>query len=158
MRPNEFDKETLKKIQELVEVNFGMRDELYAAAKSLDNKDHERVCHRLAEYLGGHATHLQQLLISSGFDPAQPLDIDEIVNVLFDSIKKQCGTPGVLEAAEEAQRDLKHGYDRVIKESSPEEAKELLRSQRDQVEFTEQVLRSIKQSEVDSDKPHKESD
>ena len=147
MRPTELDKTTLAKIRELVEANFGSRDELYAAADSLDDEDRERVCRRLAEHLAGHAAELQQVLAASRSDPAGPLDIDEIVVALFESIKAQRGAAGVLEAAEEAQRDLKRGYDRAIEETPAQEAEGLLRSQRDEVEFGERVLRSMKRSE-----------
>jgi hypothetical protein len=147
MRPTEFDETTLAKIRELVEANFGSRDELYAAADSLDGEDRERVCRRLAEHLAGHAAELQQLLAASRSDPAGPLDIDEIVAALFESIKAQRGTVGVLKAAERTQRDLKRGYDRAIEETSAQEAEGLLRSQRDAVEFGERVLRSMKRSE-----------
>jgi hypothetical protein len=151
MRPRTLDEKTLAEIRKLVEANFGNRDELYVAADSLDDEDRERVCRRLAEHLAGHAAELQQVLAASGSDPAGPLDIDDIVTALFESIKAQRGVAGVLEAAEEAQRDLKRGYDRAIEETPAQEAEGLLRGQRDAVDFGERVLRSMKHPEDERD-------
>lgn len=147
MRPTELDETTLTKIRDLVEASFGSRDELYAAAESLDDEDHKRVCRRLAEYLAEHATSLQQVLAAGGHDPAGPLDIDGIVAAFFKSIRMQRGAAGVLEAAEQCQRGLKHGYDRAIEGSPNREAEEFLREQRDEVDFGERVLRGIKRSQ-----------
>ena len=147
MQPRELDKKTLDKIRELVEANFGGRDELYAAAESLDDQDAERVCRRLAEHLAGHATDLQHILAACGHEVTGPLDIDDIVAALFESIKQQQGAPGIFEVAEGKQRDLKRGYDRAIEETTTEDTKELLRGQRNQIEFAESVLRRMKHSE-----------
>lgn len=155
MRPVQLDETTLAGIRELVEANFGSRDELYAAAASVDDEDRQRVCRRLAEHLAGHAAELQQVLAASGTDPAGPLDIDDIVVALFESIKAQRGAAAVVEAAEETQRDLKRGYDRAIKETPSQQAEGLLRGQRDQVDFGERVLRSMKRSE---DEPQSEGE
>ena len=147
MLPIEYDDKTLTVVQELVETNFGIRDELNAAADSVDDEDRQRVCRRLADFLANNAIRLQQMLAASGNEPAEPLDIDAIVAALFKAVKVRHGTAGVIEAAEETQRDLKRGYDRAIEEASEPQAEGVLREQRKQVEFSEQVLRSIKPSQ-----------
>ncbi|MBN2292213.1 MAG: hypothetical protein JXM70_07300 [Pirellulales bacterium] len=155
MLPTEIDKKTLDIVQELVEANFGGRDELYAAADSMDKEDSQRICRRLADFLADNAIRLQQMLAASGNEAAGPLDIDAIIAALFKAVKARHGAAGVIEVAEEAQRDLKHGYDRAIEEASEPQAEGVLREQRDRVEFSEQVLRSIKPSQTKKPNPKK---
>ncbi len=67
----QFDEKTLVKIQKLIEGNFAGRDELYAAAESLDSGSREHICRRLADHLAANAIELQQLLVASGVQPAE---------------------------------------------------------------------------------------
>ena len=76
--PTKLDAKILSEIQKLIEGNFTGRDELYAAAESMDDRSRERICRRLAEHLAANAIELQQLLKESGVEPAGPLDMQSI--------------------------------------------------------------------------------
>lgn len=147
MLPNELDDATLRKLQTLVEANFTGRDELYAAAKSLNDEDRKNVCRKLAEHLAGHAAELQQILAACGADPAGPLDTHALAESLFDLTKATRGAHGVLHAAESCERILKQEYDQAIQATGDREAEALLQKQRDDVEFGEQVLRGMKKAD-----------
>lgn len=146
MPPIELSRVALDRIQELIQANFTGRDELYAAAESLDDESRQRVCRRLAEFLAGHAVDLQQIVTAQGVEPAGPLDIESIAQTLFDLAKLNRGEPGVLQAAAEGERDLKESYDRAIDAAAGPESEDLLRRQRDDVEFGEQILRDMGQA------------
>lgn len=153
MRPMELNQEALSKIQELIKGNFTGRDELYAAAESLDDDARRRVCRRLAEHLAGHAADLQQIVIASGVDPAGPLDMEAIANALFDVAKANRGDAGVLGAVAEGERNLKDEYDRAIDATNDPHGEDLLRRQRGEVDFAENVLRDMSRaSEQDRSK------
>jgi uncharacterized protein (TIGR02284 family) len=140
----ELNRTTLDKIQHLIAANFAGRDELYAAAGSLDNEARQRVCHRLAEHLAGHAVELQQILTASGVQPTGPIDVHSLAQALFESAKRSRGEPGVLEAAVEREQTLKQDYDRALDNLSHPQAENVLKRQRDDVEFGEQVLRGMR--------------
>lgn len=140
---------TLSKIQKLIEANFTGRDELYAAAESSDDEARKQICCQLAAHLADHAVHLQQIVASSGVDPAEPLDVNEIASALFDLAKANRGETGVLQVAAEGERNLKEEFDRAIETTPDQEAKALLDKQRDNVEFGEQVLRNIHEKKVE---------
>jgi uncharacterized protein (TIGR02284 family) len=146
MLPHKLDDTTLRKLQELVEANFAGRDELYAAADSLNDEDRKRVCRRLAEHLAGHAAELQQILAACGADPAGPLDIHATADKLFELAKASRGADGVLDVAESCEKNLKQEYDRAIQDTPNQEAEAMLQGQRDDVEFGEQVMRCMKNS------------
>jgi len=134
---------TLDQIQKLISANFAGRDELYAAAKSLDDEARQRVCRRLAEHLAGHAVELQQILTASGERPAGPLDVNSLAQTLFELAKLSRGEPGVLDAAAACEHTLKEDYDRALDDLSHPQAENVLKRQRDGVEFGEQVLRGM---------------
>ena len=139
------DQVTLTEIQKLVEANFAGRDELHAAAEKLDDEARKQVCRRLADHLGGHAAELQQVLLAHGAEPVGPGDIPALADALFDLVKATRGPSGVIGTAEECEHDVKEEYDRAIDAASSKDAEGLLRKQRDEVEFGEKVLRSIKE-------------
>lgn len=139
----QFDPETLGKIQTLIEGNFTGRDELYAAADSMDNDARVRICRNLAEHLAMNAIELQQIVAASGVNPAQPLDLEAIAHALFELVKANHGDLGVLKAAAEGEHLLKRDYDAAIGATRDPEAKAILEKQREQVEFAEDVLKSI---------------
>ena len=143
MRPTNLDSRTLSNIQKLIESNFKGRDELYAAAESVDSESRERICQRLAEHLAANAIELQQIVTASGVQPAGPLDTEAIAYELFDLVKLNRGEAGVLDAAAKSERSLKKDYDVAIDRTADREAEALLRKQRADVEFGEQVLRNI---------------
>jgi len=139
----EFNPATLDKIQQLITANFAGRDELYAAARSLDNDARQRVCQRLAEHLAGQAVELQQILTASGQRPTGPLDMNWLADALFESAKRAGGERGVLHTAVACEQTLKEGYDRALNDLSHPQAENVLKRQRDGVEFGEQVLRGM---------------
>ena len=136
----ELNSETLDKIQKLIVANFAVRDELYAAAASLDHDARQQVCNRLAEHLAGHAVELQQILIASGQTPAEPLDLHVMAQAVYEWAKKSHGEPGVLDTAANRERDLKENYDQALDDMSHPQAENVLQRQRKEVKFGEQVL------------------
>lgn len=146
MKSTPFDSNTLIKIQELIEANFAGREELYAAANSLDNAARENICRRLADHLAANAIELQQLLAASGIAPAEPLDTAAIAHALFDLAKLNRGESGVLDTAAEGEDNLKKVYDSAIEATEDEETTALFRRQRREVTFGEDVLRNIEPS------------
>lgn len=138
------DQVTLAEIQKLVEANFAGRDELYAAAGKLDDEARKQVCRKLADHLGGHAAELQQVLLAHGTEPVGPSEIPALADALFDLVKATRGPSGVIGAAEKCEHDVKEEYDCAIDAAASKDAEELLHKQREEVEFGEQVLRSMK--------------
>jgi uncharacterized protein (TIGR02284 family) len=143
--------ETLEKIQQLIVANFAGRDELYTAADSLEEGAQQRVCRRLAEHLAGYAVELQQILTAAGERPAGPLDLSVLAHALYESARRTRGQQGVLAAAAEREHDLKVDYDRAMDNLSHPQAENLLRRQRDGVEFDEQVLHGLRGPEQRAD-------
>lgn len=152
MRPANLDDKTLAKIQALIEANFSGRDELYAAGKSVDDKARELICRRLAAYLAANAIELQQIVAASGVDPAGPLDTEALARKLLDLAKSNRGESAVLRAAAEGEHSLKEEYDEAIEVIPDREAEAILRRHRDEVEFGEQVLRSIDNPSAEGEK------
>ena len=56
----------IQRIEELVDASFSGRDELCAAAKTLDDARRSNICKQLADHLAHHAIELQQLLTVNG--------------------------------------------------------------------------------------------
>jgi uncharacterized protein (TIGR02284 family) len=139
----ELNPRTLDTIQQLISANFAGRDELYAAASSLNNEARQSVCRRLAELLAGHAVELQQILTASGEHPVGPLDVNSLAQALFESAKRSRGEPGVLDAAAEREHTLKADYDRALDDLSHSQAENVLKRQREDVKFGEDVLRGM---------------
>ncbi|MBN2292089.1 MAG: PA2169 family four-helix-bundle protein [Pirellulales bacterium] len=151
MLSTHLDKVTTSRIEELIEANFGGRDKLYEAANSMNDENCKQICKQLAERLASHATELQQILYASGHEANDPLEIDYIVKIFFESIKKKCGETGVIQAAEDFQKDLKRGYDRAIEDTAESQAKGTLREQRAEVDFGEKVLHKIKSADTSAE-------
>lgn len=130
-------------MQRLIEQNFTGRDELYAAAESLDDEDGGRVCRRLAEHLADHAIYLQQILAANGYVPLEPTDIPELTIRLFDLVKSQKTSKAVIAAAENCEHVVRDAYDDAIDSTENQQLGGLLREQREDVEFGEEVLRAM---------------
>ncbi|HEX5102610.1 MAG TPA: hypothetical protein VFV87_02285 [Pirellulaceae bacterium] len=145
----ELQPETLEQIQQLIVANFAGRDELYAAADTLDDGARRDVCRRLAEFLAGHAVELQQILKANGQAPAGPVAVDPIATAFFDSAQCSRGQVGVLAAAAERERDLKEGYQHALEKVSHPSAENVLRRHQKEVEFVEQVLRGMGAAEIE---------
>ena len=138
--------ELVKQIEQLVDASFAGRDDLYAAAESLDDDVRSNICRRLAEYLAKHATELQQLLLAHGEQAADPLDIHGIAEAYFGIVRTCGGEAAVLDAAESCEQKVKAQFDNVLQEIAGEYAASILERQRSQVELGATILRSMKTS------------
>jgi uncharacterized protein (TIGR02284 family) len=127
----------------LIQDNFAGRDELYAAAESLDDDARANICRRLAEHLAANAIELQQIVTASGREPAAPLDVTAIANALFELVKEHRGEDAVLGTAARGEKQLKSHCDHAIESATDPETESILRRQREGVEFGEDVLRNI---------------
>ena len=137
------DRSTLPCLQELIHVNFAARDELYAAAASVDDEGYKIICQRLAGQLASHAVELQQVVLANEGNPGDCDDTFRTAEILFDGVKRDRGEAGVIAAAEECERNVRQEYNRAIESTSDLEVAGLLRRQCDNVEFGEHVLRSV---------------
>jgi uncharacterized protein (TIGR02284 family) len=138
---------TLDKIRVLIDANFSGRDELYAAAESLDDEARKGVCRRLAEHLADHAAELEQILLASSDRGIDELDADFIDHLsertFLEMVKDLHGESRVLAENEQCERNLKEKYDRMIRATSESEAEGVLKRHRDDVEFAENVLHAM---------------
>ncbi len=139
-----FDAKTLSRIQQLIEGNFTGRDELLAAAKSLDDESRVRICRRLADHLAANAVELQQIVAASGETPAGPLDLFAVAESLFDFVRLTRGARGVLETAVEGEENLTKEYDQAIETTKDPNAESILRKQREEIAFGKEVLENVK--------------
>lgn len=145
MVPRELDKQTLEAIRRLVEANYVGRDMLYAAAEMMDDDTRDSVCRRLAEFLAGHAAELQQILMGCGAKPVEIEDIPAVAElVLFDLVKANRGEAGVIEAAECCEQSVEEKYDQAVDDAQNSEAQAIMERQKKDVEFGEQVLRTMR--------------
>lgn len=78
-----------------------------------------------------------------------------IADALFDLAKSNRGEPGVLGTAAEGEGNLKEAYDRAIDVTHDPQGEDLLRRQREDVEFGEKVLREMSRAS-EKDPPDKE--
>jgi uncharacterized protein (TIGR02284 family) len=143
------DQPTRRQVRDLIRGNFATRDELYAAAKVLNDDDLAGICRRLADKLGGHAAHLQQLLMASGTEPFDPPSRDELVQhlqeMVIDMLDQRHGQRAVLGQVKAAEQKLKEEYDEAIDAVSNVEIKGVLLRQREEVAFGEALLTKMQQ-------------
>jgi hypothetical protein len=110
MRNHRLGDATLAKIRELIEANFAGRDELYAAAETLDDEARKKVCRRLAEHLAGHAVELEKIALASSedIDIADVEFIDYIAEEAFlHMVKELHGSSRVIASVEQCEHNLK---------------------------------------------------
>jgi uncharacterized protein (TIGR02284 family) len=143
MKPSNLETTTLASIQRLIEDNFTGRDELHAAAGSLDDESRARACRRLAEHLTANAIELQQIVKANGEAPAADRDMGAISQALFDLAKLNRGESAVLAAAAEGERSLKNDYDLAIEAIVDPEAIAVLQRHRAEVKCGEEMLRDM---------------
>ncbi len=153
MMPTPLDARTLTELQSLIKGNFTGRDELYAAAESLDDVSLKNICRRLAMHLADNAIWLQQIVLASGVEPALPLETESRTESLFSLTRASRGESGVLCDAANCERHLKVEYDRAVEATPDDEAKAVLEKQREEVEFGEEVLCKLKAA--DPSNPHR---
>lgn len=138
---------TVRRVRELIRENFSTRDELYSVAETLSDDDLAEICRRLADKLGGHVAHLQQLLMAAGNEPVQPQSRDEIVRhlqgIVVELLDEKRGQRAVLDEAKAAEQKLKKEYDDAIEAVPDPEVEGLLRKQREEVAFGETVLSKV---------------
>lgn len=137
--------QAVRRIEELVDASYSGRDELYAAADALDDERRSQVCRQLADHLAGHATELQQLLMMNGGEAIEPLDLYSIAESFFGTIKRREGEAGVLNVAEACERTVKERFEQAIEATQNEDTAALLERQRDNIEFGENVLKSMQE-------------
>ncbi|MCA9198273.1 MAG: hypothetical protein KDA87_12075 [Planctomycetales bacterium] len=133
----------IERLEELVDASFSGRDELYAAAKTLDDHRRSNVCKQLADHLASHAIELQQLLSVNGKEPPQPLNMFSIAEVFFQLAMNRNGESEVLRFAERCERTVKERFEAVIDIAPKGDTSAILQRQRDDIEFGEQVLQSM---------------
>ena len=133
----------IERIEELVGASFAGRDELHAAAKTLDDDRRSRICKQLANHLAAHAIELQQLLVANGEEPPQPLDMQGIAESFFQLAMNRDGESEVLRIGENCERTVKERFDEVIDEIPAGDTSAILERQRNDIEFGEQVLHSM---------------
>lgn len=154
MRPHKIDQDTLRLVEGLVAANFSARDDLYAAAKALDDDALAEICRRLAENLGGNAADLQQWLMSAGEEPSEPSEVvRRLQQVVIQLLKERHGSTSVLAEVETSEHELKERYDQAIENAEDSDVEELLRRQRDDVEFGERVINKVKGNVVPPEDP-----
>jgi len=160
MSANVLTPETLSKLRELIEANFAGRDELYAAAETVDDAAWKRVCRRLADHLAGHATELEQILLGEEegrFDPDDMQFLDFVSQRAFlEEVKERHGSAEILAKVEQLERDLKDRYSQALNAANERHAEGVLQRQREDVEFGEDVLRSMRASAEEKDAAQEE--
>lgn len=149
MRPYKLNDAVLARIRELIEANFASRDELYAAAETLDDESMKKVCRRLADHLAGHAVELQQIAAARIGDSDVDVDTVEFIDYVsaqafLEMVKEVHGPERVIAAAEQCEQNLKAKYDRVIDETSHSETEGVFQRHRSEIEFGERVLHSMR--------------
>ena len=136
----------IRRVQELVDASYAGRDELYAAADTLDDDKRSKVCRQLADHLAGHAAELQQLLLANEENTVEPLDMYSVAETFFTLAKNRHGEAGVLNVAEACERVVGERFDSAIDSLQDGDTTALLQRQRDTIEFGENVLRSMQDS------------
>lgn len=141
---------TIQRVRELIRGNFATRDELYAAAEALSDDDLAEICRSLADKLGGHVAHLQQLLMAAGKEPVETTSADSVSRhlqeVVINLLNRRHGQGAVLSEAKAAEQKLKEVYDGAIEAVPNAEVEGVLRQQREEVAFGETVLDKVQQS------------
>lgn len=140
MFPHNMPPEALEQIQKLVEANFAGRDELNAAAASIDDDRRKAIVRQLADHLADHAIELQQIVTANGQKAWVPESIYSIAGALFDLITANRGPDGVIAAAERCEQNVVQAYDKAIAATQDPDTEGMLRRQRDEAEFGKNVL------------------
>lgn len=139
------DRSTISRLQRLLDELFRTRDEFYVAAEALSNADRRYILHWFGDRFGGHAANLQQIIAAGGAHPVEPRSQTETAEHLA-LIQSQAGDRGVLDAAEQMEQVLARQYDQAIEHLEDQEVASFLGKQREESEFADSVLRSLKKS------------
>jgi uncharacterized protein (TIGR02284 family) len=145
IRPNSLDECTTERIQHLIRTVFAGRDDLYAAADTLDNERIAEICRRLAQELGGHAAELQQLVLLQGREPAKPETVESrLQRAVLELMKSKHGNEAVVAEVETSENQVKRHYEEAIDATPNREVKGVLRRHRDDAQFGEDVLHELR--------------
>ena len=136
-------RETVNRLQTLLNATFCARDELYAASDALDQTVQGTICRWLGDRLGGNSATLQQIIAASGAKPVDPRSSQAAKEKLA-SISAADGSDGALKAAELTEHELTERYDQAIRQLEDQEILALLAWQRREAEMADRVLRSLK--------------
>src|SRR5262245_15786244 len=144
IRPNSLDEFTTDRIHQLILAVFAGRDDLYAAADTLDNERLAEICRRLGHELGGHAAELQQLVILQGREPPEPETVESrLQRAVLELVKQYQGNRAVVAEVEVSEKEVKRQYEEAIEATPNREVKGVLRRHRDNAQFGEDILHEL---------------
>lgn len=157
IRPDSLDHETIERLRELVATTYAGRDDLYEAARNLKDEDLVAICRKLAEDLAANSTHLAQILAmhgkeSGGASNVRAVLTEEIIRYLHGLENDK----GVLSAAKAVERGVREQYEATIAATNDPETQALLKKQREEAAFGEQVLRRIAEGKKTADETNSE--
>lgn len=142
------DETTRAHIRALIQANFAGRDDLYAAAKAVDNETLAKICRRLAEDLANNAIELQQIALGAGMSEVNISRTGaQLQAELMELLQQREGDQAVLEEAEECEQIVRREYDDAIEQTDSPAVADILRRQRETVEFGKSVVHGLRSSE-----------
>lgn len=136
---------TILRIEALIEAIFAGRDELAAAATTLDDPRHDRTCRQLSDMLDRHAVELRQLLLPHGKRLNPPADVLAQSIAFFEFAKARNGAAGVLRIAANCYRLVRDQYDMVLDTNPESSLTSTLHRQRLLVEVGCQTLHTLRE-------------
>jgi uncharacterized protein (TIGR02284 family) len=142
--PGSFNPETIARLRRLVEATYGGRDDLYAAAKQLNDDDLSAICRKLADELAGNTTFLQQIILIHGAEiGSEKAAVSALGDEIMKFLRKGRGDQGIIAAVQQEQSELREKYDAAIADTAEAEMKAILQQQQKSVDFAERVLRQV---------------
>lgn len=142
------DEVTRQRIRALIQANFAGRDDLYAAADAFDSETLTLICRKLAEDLAGNAMELQQIARAAGMEKVNYRKVGSQLQAdLTEMLQQRGGDQAVLEEAQECEQLIRAEYDQAIAETESPAVEEVLRRQREKVEFGESVIQEVRPPE-----------
>lgn len=149
MQREPLDETTRQHLLALIQANFAGRDDLSAAADALGNEALSMICRRLADDLANNAIELQQIALAAGIDD---IDVNEfgaqLQAELIEMIQEGEGDQAVLEEAEECEQIVAQEYDAAIAHTDTPALADVLKQQREKVEFGKNVTHELLSSEA----------
>ena len=139
------DETTRAHIRALIQANFAGRDDLYAA---VDSETLAKICRRLAEDLANNAIELQQIALGAGMSEVNISRTGaQLQAELMELLQQREGDQAVLEEAEECEQIVRREYDDAIEQTDSPAVADILRRQRETVEFGKSVVHGLRSSE-----------
>jgi len=144
IRPGSLNPETIARLRRLVEATYGRRDDLYAAARQLNDDDLSTICHKLADDLAGNTTFLQQIILMHEAEiGSENAAVSALCDEIMKFLRKGRGDQGVIAAVQQEQSELREKYDAAIADTPEAEMQAILQQQQRSVDFAERVLRQV---------------